>query len=74
MERIAYFCPMSKMIKSYKFFSMDPKEVDREKGNYPIQYVVPFGPEHPSEFEAEEWLKENAEDGRKYVLIPVYTF
>lgn len=62
------------MNKSYKFFSMDPREVARETGNYPIEYVVPFGPEHPNEFEAEEWLKENAEEGKKYVLIPVYTF
>lgn len=53
---------------------MDPREVARETGNYPIEYVVPFGPEHPNEFEAEEWLKENAEEGKKYVLIPVYTF
>jgi hypothetical protein len=64
---------MDKPVKSYKFFSTDPAEIDRERGNFPIQYVVPYGPEHPTQFDAEEWLEENAEPGKKYILIPVYS-
>jgi len=65
---------MNDLIKSYKFFSTDPTEIDRQKGNYPIQYVVPFGPEHSNEFDAEEWLRENAEPNKRYILIPVYLY
>lgn len=64
---------MNKLVKAYKFFSTDPAEIDRERGNFPIQYVVPYGPEHPNEFDAEEWLSENAEAGKKYILTPVYS-
>lgn len=62
------------MNKAYKFFSMDPKELSYESGGYRMETVYPFGPEHPDEMTAGEWLKEHHEKGKKYTLIPVYAF
>ena len=61
------------MHKKYKFFSVDPAEIDLEHGNYPIQSLVPYGPEHTSESDAEEWLHEKAGVDKKYILIQVYS-
>ncbi len=61
------------MTKTYKFFSVDPSEINKEQGNYPIQYLIPSGPYHLDESLAEEWFEENAEADKKYILIPVYS-
>ncbi|WP_276348851.1 hypothetical protein [Daejeonella sp. JGW-45] len=62
------------MAKTYKFISVLLSEIDKEQGNYPIQYLVPYGPEHPNESAAEKWLEDNAETDKKYILIPIYSF
>lgn len=37
---------METLKKSYKFLSVDEREINVTSGNYPAEAIVPFGPEH----------------------------
>ena len=61
------------MTKAYKFFRLESQEVSIEKGNYPIEKILPRGPIFESENNAIDWLEENGELGVKYILLPLYS-
>jgi len=64
---------MDSITKKFKFFSLQRAEVDRKKGNYPLQYIVPYGPEHENETSAEAWLQKNPDADKKFILLPLYS-
>jgi hypothetical protein len=64
---------METLKKSYKFLSVDKREINVTSGNYLAEAIVPFGPEHEDIEKAEIWLSVNAVSGKKYLLVPLYS-
>lgn len=64
---------MAEIDKVFKIFALDPLEVNKENGNYPLQSIVPYGPKQENENAAYTWLKEYGQQNKYYVIMPIFS-
>lgn len=56
------------MKKYFKFLKFDSKDLNMEKGNHPVETIVPLGPPFKAKDNEKHWLKQNAQGDSTYVL------